>query len=385
MAEVVVVKFKKGCKSYYFGKGSLTLSKGQGVIVETAKGLEYAVVVDPAREVEEASIVQPLKNVVRIATERDEEAIAAGEARRAEAMRICKEKIAAHELPMKLIDCEFSFDGSKVVFSFTSEGRVDFRDLVRDLASVFHIRIELRQVGIRDEARILGGIAPCGREVCCAGCMPEFKKVSIKMAKNQGLSLNPGKISGLCGRLMCCLAYEDDFYAAACKQVPKVGSFVSTPEGKGQVVSVNVLKMELRVKIENEGALIYRDFAVDSVTRAEPGRAEPEEKDEREEQVEAEEKKNVSSARNERNAHEKRPAPKPREEHTSEKKVHENVDGKRARDLPEGKKQEKSGQFDAKQGKNGRFDAKKAQQGNFRARRNHAKGGSNSPSPDKKS
>lgn len=215
MAQVVVVKFQKGCKPYYFGAGGHTLAKGQGVVVETSRGLEYAVVVDPAREVPDEAVVQPLKNVIRPATERDEAILAEHEARRGEAMRICKEKIAAHGLPMKLIDCEFTFDGSKVVFTFTAESRVDFRELVRDLASVFHLRIELRQVGIRDEARILGGIAPCGREVCCAGCMPDFKKVSIKMAKNQGLSLNPGKISGLCGRLMCCLAYEDDYYASA--------------------------------------------------------------------------------------------------------------------------------------------------------------------------
>ena len=175
MTEVVVVKFKRGCKPYYFGAGGYTLAKGQGVIVETARGQEYAVVVDPARQVEEESLVQPLKNVVRPATGRDEETVAEHEARRGEAMRICKEKIEAHGLPMKLIDCEFTFDGSKVLFTFTAESRVDFRELVRDLASVFHLRIELRQVGIRDEARILGGIAPCGREVCCAGCMPEFK------------------------------------------------------------------------------------------------------------------------------------------------------------------------------------------------------------------
>lgn len=286
MAQVVVVKFQKGCKPYYFGAGGHTLAKGQGVVVETSRGLEYAVVVDPAREVPDEAVVQPLKNVIRPATERDEAILAEHEARRGEAMRICKEKIAAHGLPMKLIDCEFTFDGSKVVFTFTAESRVDFRELVRDLASVFHLRIELRQVGIRDEARILGGIAPCGREVCCAGCMPDFKKVSIKMAKNQGLSLNPGKISGLCGRLMCCLAYEDDYYASACKKVPKFGAAVTTPEGRGTVVSVNMLKLEVRVKIEKDGALVYRDFPADQVQRAE---AECPERPEREEQPEGEE------------------------------------------------------------------------------------------------
>ena len=281
MAQVVVVRFKKGCKPYYFGAGGLTLEQGQGVIVETARGLEYAIVVDPLREVPDESVVQPLKNVIRVATERDKAVLAEQEARRPEAMRICKEKIAARELPMKLIDCEFTFDGSKVVFTFTSEGRVDFRELVRDLASVFHLRIELRQVGIRDEARILGGIAPCGREVCCAGCMPDFKKVSIKMAKNQGLSLNPGKISGLCGRLMCCLAYEDEYYASVCKQVPKLGANVSTPEGRGSVVSVNMLKMEVRVRIEKDGVYVYRDFPADQVRRGEqmPDKADKEGKE----------------------------------------------------------------------------------------------------------
>ena len=269
MAQVVVVKFRKGCKPYYFGAGGLTLEKDQGVIVETARGLEYAFVVDPLREVADDAVVQPLKNVIRAATPGDEAVLAEHDARRPEAMKICKEKIAARNLPMKLIDCEFTFDGSKVVFTFTSEGRVDFRELVRDLASVFHLRIELRQVGIRDEAKILGGIAPCGREVCCAGCMPDFKKVSIKMANNPGLSLNPGKISGLCGRLMCCLAYEDEYYASVCKQVPKLGASVSTPEGRGSVVSVNMLKMEVRVKIERDGVFVYRDFPADQVHRGE--------------------------------------------------------------------------------------------------------------------
>ena len=267
MAQVVVVKFRKGCKPYYFGAGQTSPEKGQGVIVETARGLEYAVVVDPAREVPDESVVQPLKNIIRVANEHDRAALADQDARRPEAIKICKEKIAARGLPMKLIDCEFTFDGSKVIFTFTSEGRVDFRELVRDLASVFHLRIELRQVGIRDEARILGGIAPCGREVCCAGSLPDFKKVGIKMAKNQGLSLNPGKISGLCGRLMCCLAYEDDYYAEASKQVPKTGAAVVTPEGEGTVVSVNMLKMEVRVKIEKDGALVYRDFPAADVAR----------------------------------------------------------------------------------------------------------------------
>ena len=266
MAKVVVVQFNRGDKLYYFNAGKLTPEKGQGVIVETAKGNEYATVVEAEKEVDEKDIVSPLKNVVRIATEKDEAMRKSNKERRAEAMRICKEKIRAHNLEMKLVECEFSFDGSKVVFSFSAEGRVDFRELVKDLASTFHTRIELRQIGARDETHLLGGIAPCGREVCCAGCMPEFKRVSIKMAKNQGLSLNPGKVSGLCGRLMCCLAYENDYYAEAYKKTPKLGSTVSTPEGKGTVVTVNMLKMEVRVKIERDGNnFVYRDFPIDKV------------------------------------------------------------------------------------------------------------------------
>ncbi len=263
--EVVVVKFRHGGKPYYFGPGGLELKRGQGVVVETARGQEFATVADPKHEADEKDIVTPLKNILRIATERDLETVKKNEERRPEAMKICKEKIAARGLPMKLIDCEFTFDGSKVIFTFTAEGRVDFRELVKDLAAVFRIRIELKQVGIRDETKILGGIAPCGRECCCAGAMPDFKKVSIKMAKNQGLSLNPGKISGLCGRLMCCLSYENEYYAGVSKKMPKMGSTVGSPEGRGIVVGENMLKMTVRVKIEKDGALIYRDFPLEEL------------------------------------------------------------------------------------------------------------------------
>ncbi|MDE6676240.1 MAG: hypothetical protein K2K12_00815, partial [Clostridia bacterium] len=230
----------------------------------------------------EKELVAPLKPIVRIATQADEDTMRRNEERKSEAIRIAKERIRKHNLEMKLIDCEFTLDGTKVIFTFTAEGRVDFRELVKDLASVFHIRIELKQVGIRDESRILGGIAPCGRECCCAGCMPDFKKVSIKMAKNQGLSLNPGKISGLCGRLMCCLAYENDYYAAAYKKMPKVGGTVSSPEGKGTVIAVNMLKMTARVKIEKDNAFFYRDFPVEDLgyKRSEEEPAEDEKEEE---------------------------------------------------------------------------------------------------------
>ena len=265
MAKVVAVKFKKGCKPYYFSAGKITPEKGQGVVVETAKGLEYAVVVDPERDVDDGAIVSPLKPIIRIATEKDEAQVRRNEERRGEAMRICKEKIEKHDLQMKLVDCEFSFDGNKVTFSFSAEGRVDFRELVKDLASVFHVRIELRQIGARDETRLLGGIAPCGRACCCAGSMSDFRRVSIKMAKNQGLSLNPGKVSGLCGRLMCCLSYENDYYAEAYKQMPKIGGTVGTPEGKGTVCSTNMLSMTVRVRIEKDGATVYRDFPISAL------------------------------------------------------------------------------------------------------------------------
>ncbi len=265
MVKIVSVKFKNGGKPYYFAPGKDSYEKGMGVIVETAKGLEYATVVAPEGEVDEGEIVTPLKPVVRIATKRDEEQVQRNRERRGEALKTAQEKIAARGLEMKLVDCEFAFDGSKVVFFFTSESRVDFRELIKDLSSAFHMRIELRQISIRDEIKLTGGLAPCGRECCCIGCMSEPFKVSVKMAKNQGLSLNPTKISGLCGRLMCCLAYENDYYSEACKKVPKLGSEVDTPEGKGSVVNVNMLKMQVKVKIEQNDSVSYRDFGVDEI------------------------------------------------------------------------------------------------------------------------
>lgn len=267
MTKVVVIKFKNGGKLYYFSpRQGEVYERNMPVVVETARGLEFAWVAYPEREVEDKEVVQPLKPIIRIATQRDKEFYAACEAKKQQAMQVCKEKIAKHGLEMKLIDCEYTFDGTKIVFYFTSAGRVDFRELVKDLASVFHIRIELRQVGTRDETKYLGGIAPCGRICCCAGNMPEFKKVSIKMAKTQGLSLNPGKISGLCGRLMCCLSYESEYYADAYKKMPKTGSEVGTPEGKGTVVSVNMLKMTVKVKIDDHnGGLIFKDFPAEDI------------------------------------------------------------------------------------------------------------------------
>ena len=267
MKKVVAIKFRNGGKLYYFSpRPGDKYEYNMPVVVETARGLEYAWVAYPEREVKEEDIVPPLKQIVRIATQRDKDFYEQCRAKRPRAMQICKEKIAARGLEMKLIDCEYTFDGSKLVFYFTAPGRVDFRELLKDLGAAFHIRIDLRQVGTRDETKYLGGIAPCGRVCCCAGNMPEFKKVTIKMAKTQGLSLNPGKISGLCGRLMCCLGYESEYYAEAFKQMPKVGAEVGTPDGNGSVVSVNMLKMQVKVKIEGkDGGMIYKDFPVDEL------------------------------------------------------------------------------------------------------------------------
>ena len=266
--KVIGIKFKDGGKIYYFApKKNEKYEEGMEGIVETAKSIEIAEVAFAPRDVDDSEVVQPLKPVLRIATEKDRAQRARNLERKPEAMRIAQEKIEKHGLKMKLIDCEFAFDGSKVVFYFSADGRVDFRELVKDLAGAFHIRIELRQVGIRDETKLLGGIAPCGRICCCAGAMPDFRKVSIKMAKVQGLSLNPGKISGLCGRLMCCLSYENDYYSEIYKKMPKMGAEVGTPEGKGTVVGENMLKQTVRVKIEKDGSLVYKDFPLKDVRK----------------------------------------------------------------------------------------------------------------------
>lgn len=266
MAKIIGVKFKNTAKVYYFAPASETevYEKDSGVVVETAKGLEYGTVAFGIKEVPDKEIVHPLKTILRKATEKDEKTVKDNEKKIPEAMEFANEKIREMKLEMKLIGCEYAFDGKKLVFYFTSDGRVDFRELVKILAGRFHLRIELRQVGIRDETKILGGIAPCGRTCCCASCMSEFGKVSIKMAKTQGLHLNPGKISGLCGRLMCCLEYENDYYSEVYKKMPKVGGTVGTPEGQGIVVSNDMLKLISKVKIsKGDGSEVYKDFPVD--------------------------------------------------------------------------------------------------------------------------
>lgn len=269
MVKITGVTFTENGKIYYFApeKNYEQYKKGAGVIVETARGLEYATVVIPVAEVEDDKIVSPLKPVLRVATARDIEMVAKNREKKAEALKTAAEMIASRKLDMKLIDCDFAFDGTKVVFYYSAPSRVDFRELVKDLSGVFKMRIELRQLGIRDEIKMIGGIGECGRECCCSACLPEIKKVSIKMAKNQSLSLNPAKISGLCGRLMCCLAYENDYYEEAAKHTPKIGSEVGTPDGKGMVVNVNMLKMEVRVKIEDKqkDIVTFHDYPIKDV------------------------------------------------------------------------------------------------------------------------
>lgn len=248
MTKVVGVRFRQVGKIYFFAPGKYDIEVGQHVIVETARGVEYGNVVLGEREVEDDKIIQPLKTIIRIATPEDDEREAKNREKEKTAFNICLEKIAKHGLEMKLIKAEYTFDNNKLLFYFTADGRIDFRELVKDLAAVFKTRIELRQIGVRDETKILGGIGSCGRTLCCATYMPEFVPVSIKMAKEQNLSLNPSKISGVCGRLMCCLKNEEETYEELNSHLPDVGDYVTTPEKlKGEVSSVNVLRQLVKV------------------------------------------------------------------------------------------------------------------------------------------
>lgn len=264
MTEVIGVRFRGGCKEYYFDPHGITVEPNQFVIVETAQGLEYAQCVSGNHEVEDDSVVQPLRPLVRVATENDDRTYAYNKTREKNAFEVCQKKIAERGLDMKLVRVESNFDGSKIIFFFTSDGRVDFRELVRDLAGVFRARIELRQIGVRDEAKMIGGLGICGRPFCCAQFMDEFLPVSIKMAKTQNLSLNPTKISGTCGRLMCCLKYEQDAYEDAIKRLPKNDSFVLTPDGTGNVSDVNVLKETVNVRLDDrtDGPRCYHNCEV---------------------------------------------------------------------------------------------------------------------------
>lgn len=275
MAKIVGIKFKRTAKVYYFDPIGLKPKKGDTMIVETARGVEYGAVVLEVKDVPDKEVIQPLKPVIRIATEADLNKIRKDEQRAKDCIKVAAEKVAARNLKMKVIDAEYTFDNGKLVFYFTAAGRVDFRDLVKDLASAFHSRIELRQVGIRDETRLLGGIAPCGRVVCCASCLPDFRKVTIKMAKTQGLSLNPAKISGLCGRLMCCLEYENEHYSETYKLMPKIGSEVDTPDGKAIVVTNNMLTMVVTTKRQaQDGGFTYKEYKLSEIKVKRPNRLE---------------------------------------------------------------------------------------------------------------
>ncbi|MDU2063851.1 MAG: stage 0 sporulation family protein [Sporomusaceae bacterium] len=254
MPTVVGIRFKKAGKIYYFDPGELAILANDHVIVETARGLEFGDVVIAPRDVAEKDIIQPLKPVLRLATAEDEQKVTVNRQKEKSAFTICEQKIAAHELPMNLVDVEYTFDVNKIIFYFTAEGRIDFRELVKDLASVFRTRIELRQIGVRDEAKMMGGIGCCGRPLCCSTFLGDFEPVSIRMAKDQNLSLNPTKISGICGRLMCCLKYESHCYCGHAKKVmaPKVGLEVLTLQGEGKVVSLNTTKKTAHIQL-NDG------------------------------------------------------------------------------------------------------------------------------------
>ena len=253
MTEVISVRFRGGCKNYYFDPRGLQVRMGDQVIVETAAGMEFATCTEGNHEVEDAAIVKPLSPVVRMATDNDRRTVEHNKKKEREAFDICEKKIADHGLEMKLVNVSASFDGNKIVFYFTADGRVDFRELVRDLAGVFRARIELRQIGVRDEAKMIGGLGICGRPFCCSQFLDGFLPVSIKMAKTQNLSLNPAKISGTCGRLMCCLKYEQNAYEDAVKRMPKVESFVQTPDGPGNVKSVDLLRETMKVALDSAG------------------------------------------------------------------------------------------------------------------------------------
>ena len=250
MAKIIGVRFKNAGKVYYFSPGDHELPKGSQVVVETARGVECGEVVISNKEVADETIIKPLKPVLRPATPEDVRRSKENAEKERKAFKLCQEKIAAHKLDMKLVDVEYTFDNSKILFYFTADGRVDFRDLVKDLASVFRTRIELRQIGVRDEAKMLGGLGICGRPFCCSQFLSDFQPVSIKMAKEQGLSLNPTKISGSCGRLMCCLKYEQDAYESLLRMTPKVGALVTTKEGKGVVCDANILTGVVKVRLD---------------------------------------------------------------------------------------------------------------------------------------
>ena len=275
MAKIAGIQFQNHGKAFNYDVGALQVSVGDYVIVDTGRGLDLGRVATDIRETEEDSGAQQLNRVVRIATEEDIQYAAQNREREQEAFRICQKKIAEHRLEMKLVSVEYAFDGNKILFYFTANGRVDFRSLVKDLASVFKTRIELRQIGVRDEARMLGGLGPCGRQICCGSFLEEFQPVSIRMAKDQNLSLNPTKISGVCGRLMCCLKYEQDHYEQTRKKMPRMGREVITPSGAGTVCDLNIVKETVSVRIMNGDSSEIREFPLEQISRPEGNGSRP--------------------------------------------------------------------------------------------------------------
>jgi len=263
--EIVGIRFKKLGKIYFFDPDGMQLKKGQNAIVETARGLELGEVAVANRMMDEDKLISALKKVIRIATEEDEKTFIENEKKAQEAQSVCEEKIKKHGLDMKLIDVEYTFDASKLLFYFTAEGRIDFRELVKELAAIYKTRIELRQIGVRDEVKMLGGYGMCGRELCCCNHLSDLNPVSIKMAKEQGLSLNPSKISGVCGRLMCCLKHEQEVYEDKLSRLPNVGALVKTPEGKGTVEDVQVLKELVTVRVEKGEEKLKKTFSVQEI------------------------------------------------------------------------------------------------------------------------
>jgi len=264
LSKVVGVRFKRAGKIYYFDPGELSLELADEVVVETARGIEYGEVVVGNTSIPEDEVVAPLKKVLRKVGEEDRRQLQENREKEARAFQVGLDKIAAHGLPMKLVGVEQTFDGNKIIFYFTADGRIDFRELVKDLAAVFRTRIELRQIGVRDEAKMIGGLGCCGRELCCSAWLSDFASVSIRMAKDQNLSLNPTKISGICGRLMCCLKYENDTYELAKEEFPDVGSRVNTPQGEGRVTGINIFKKTVSVELQESKAVM--DYQAHEIT-----------------------------------------------------------------------------------------------------------------------
>ena len=293
MIQVIGVRFKKAGKIYYFDPNGLKIKKGDYVVVETARGIEFGECVIGIKEILENDIVSPLKSVIRVADSNDIDKHKINKVKEKEALEICLKKIEEHKLDMKLIDVEYTFDNNKVIFYFTADGRVDFRELVKDLATIFKTRIELRQIGVRDEAKMLGGLGPCGRSLCCSTFLGDFASVSIKMAKEQNLSLNPTKISGICGRLMCCLNYEQSTYEDIRKRLPKVGSIVEINEYRGEVVSNNTVKESVKVKYRRGDEEVIEEFKIENVKLIDGGYEDSVDESEIKLEIESPEDKNL--------------------------------------------------------------------------------------------